>query len=47
LRVKVNLKEERGWGLVFEGLEKAIIKSKESGFCPQAIVMINPGNLIG
>jgi aspartate/methionine/tyrosine aminotransferase len=41
------LKEEKGWGLDPESLEKAIVKSKESGFCPRAIVVINPGNPTG
>ena len=38
------MKEEKGWGLDPEGLLKAIIKLKESGFCPLAIVVKNLGN---
>jgi alanine transaminase len=41
------LKEERGWGLDAEALEKQIVKYKESGFTPRGIVVINPGNPTG
>lgn len=41
------LKEEKGWGLDPEGLEKQIVKAKENGFVPRGIVVINPGNPTG
>jgi aspartate/methionine/tyrosine aminotransferase len=41
------LKEEKNWGLDPEGLESQIVKSKEQGYCPRAIVVINPGNPTG
>jgi len=41
------LKEEKGWGLDPEALEKQIVKAKESGFTPRGIVVINPGNPTG
>ena len=42
-----RLKEEKGWGLDPEGLEKQIVKAKENGFVPRGIVVINPGNPTG
>ena len=41
------LKEEKGWGLDPEALEKQIVKAKENGFVPRGIVVINPGNPTG
>jgi aspartate/methionine/tyrosine aminotransferase len=41
------LKEEKGWGLDPENLEKQIVKAKENGFVPRGIVVINPGNPTG
>jgi aspartate/methionine/tyrosine aminotransferase len=41
------LKEDEGWTLDAEALEKKIYYSKERGFTPRAIVVINPGNPTG
>ncbi len=41
------LDEDRNWGLDIEGLEKKIDKAQNDGFCPRAIVVINPGNPTG
>ena len=41
------LDESKGWGLDVDGLNTMVEKSKADGFCPRAIVVINPGNPTG
>ena len=41
------LDESRNWGLDVEGLERVVERATENGFCPRAIVVINPGNPTG
>jgi len=41
------LDESRNWGLDAEGLHALVAKAKAGGFCPRAIVVINPGNPTG
>ena len=41
------LDESKCWGLDVAGLRKVVAKSKDDGFTPRAIVVINPGNPTG
>ena len=41
------LDESKNWGLDVEGLQKIVAKAKDDGYCPRAIVVINPGNPTG
>jgi aspartate/methionine/tyrosine aminotransferase len=41
------LDENKQWGLDVEGLQSLVTRSKEDGFTPRAIVVINPGNPTG
>lgn len=41
------LDESKNWGLNVEELEKMISEAKDEGFCPRAMVVINPGNPTG
>ena len=41
------LDESKCWGLDVPGLRKLVAKSKDDGFTPRAIVVINPGNPTG
>ena len=41
------LDETKQWGLDVEGLKTLVSKSKDDGFTPRAIVVINPGNPTG
>lgn len=41
------LDESKNWGLDVEALHKMVSKAKSDGFCPRAIVVINPGNPTG
>ena len=41
------LDESRGWGLDVEGLHAKVRQAKDDGFCPRAMVVINPGNPTG
>ena len=41
------LDESKNWGLNVEELETMVMKAKEDGFCPRAMVVINPGNPTG
>ena len=41
------LDESKNWGLDVEALHNMVYKAKADGFCPRAIVVINPGNPTG
>jgi aspartate/methionine/tyrosine aminotransferase len=41
------LDEEKNWGLDAEHLDAQIVKAKQEGTCPRAMVVINPGNPTG
>lgn len=41
------LDESKNWGLNVEELETMVTKAKDNGFCPRAMVVINPGNPTG
>lgn len=41
------LDEEKNWGLNPDDVRAVIARSKDDGFIPRAIVVINPGNPTG
>jgi len=41
------LDESKNWGLDVEGLHDKVREAKSLGFCPRAMVVINPGNPTG